>query len=214
MGYHVAHYLAQQRDADSKTSSQITQDAARWVNVVAAECSKSHVITGLQLTTHQTGTPRGLAGGVMGVACSGLDAYGADHAPQQFAPLARRAVVIALVRAVSCYEVGLSRLWNDKFWLSWSTPLDATKYAAWRVEVVGLDKILPANSDNGWVRPLLTEGRPPPRESQVPTISQAAPGHTILPFDIDSEPRVRFDKLKGKRYGETAKARPRPPELD
>ncbi|CAE6347222.1 unnamed protein product [Rhizoctonia solani] len=115
MGYHVAHYLAQQRDADSKTSSQITQDAALWFNVIDAECSKSHIITGLQVTEHQTETRRGLVGGGMCVACNGLDAYGADHGPQQFAPLARRAVVMALVRAVSCYEVASGRtVWAMK----------------------------------------------------------------------------------------------------
>ncbi|KAF8747139.1 hypothetical protein RHS01_11430 [Rhizoctonia solani] len=158
-----------QRDADSKTSSQITQDAARWFNVIDAECSKSYIITGLQVTEHQTGTRRSFVEGEMSVARSGLDAYGADHGPQQFAPLARRAVVIALVQAVSCYEVGLSRLWNDNCRLSWTTPLDTAKNVAWRLEVVALDTILPADSDNGWVRPLLTEGRPPPRESRVPS---------------------------------------------
>ncbi|KAF8675639.1 hypothetical protein RHS04_06652 [Rhizoctonia solani] len=165
LGYHAAHHLAQQRDADSKTSLQITQDAAGWLNVVAAECSKSYIIIGLQVTAHKTGKRRGLVEGEMSVACSGLDAHGSDHAPQQFAPLARRAVVVALVRAVSCYEVGLSGLWNDEFRLSWSMPLDATKYVAWRLEVVGLDTILPAESQNGWVRPLLPKGQPLPGAS-------------------------------------------------
>ncbi|GAB1526097.1 hypothetical protein RhiTH_009263 [Rhizoctonia solani] len=71
----------EQRDAGPNPSSQITQNAALWFNVIDAECSKSHIITGLQVTEHQTETRRGLVGGGMGVACSGLDAYGADHGP-------------------------------------------------------------------------------------------------------------------------------------